>query len=123
MAGRKARYHAYGWPVELFDVAGRPGSVLAVASPWTPESIGYLLDWHEPGGWECAGAWRRPTAEAVGCESFRPHRPESHADDDVPTGSPAMWALLWIGRELMATVGPRPEERPLQGLRGRGRRR
>lgn len=115
----RARFACWRWPVELCEVDGHDGAILAVFEPYTDHSVGYLLKQGEPtpdnpGGIECGGMWPHPSRH-FGADRVWLHRPELRRDGDVDEYDATCRALIWMGDEIAAVYGAKPEPKPLRG--------
>jgi hypothetical protein len=105
------RFAAYGWPVEIYDLPypGYEGAILAVYLAGGRVHSARVLDVDE-----ARHVSYRRTVRV--CDSdlarLRLHRPQDSAPDHVEPGSSTMWALAWLGADVMGTVGPYVEPAP-----------
>ena len=81
--------------------------------------MGYLLKQGEPtpdnpGGIECGGMWPHPSRH-FGADRVWLHRPELRRDGDVDEYDATCRALIWMGDEIAAVYGAKPEPKPLRG--------
>ncbi|WP_307740127.1 hypothetical protein [uncultured Parolsenella sp.] len=116
----RARFGAFGWRYDLFDVEGRPGAILAVFEPYTDHSVGYLFEDHpssdlNPLGVECAGVYPRPSREFPGEELWM-HRPGMRKpSDNGGEWGPTIRVMTAMAYEISHSYGSKPEPKPLRG--------